>query len=844
MLSLTVRSIKAKRSRFVLTAAAVVLGVAFMTGTLVLTDTIRKTYDDIAANVYDSTDAVVRSARHVDDPATATGVRGTVDGSVLGEVRTAKGVAAAEGLQSGVAVVVGHDGKLVDANPNRSIPLALSWSTTPVLNPMDVVSGRGPRGPDEVVIDRATQRQGHFVVGETVHVVGPSGSRPYTLAGVVQYGGSESAAGAQVVAFAPETAAEVLGTPGRYAAIQVVADQGVSEKELVANLKAAVREPGIEVVTGAQAADDARKASGASLQFVGMFLTTFALVALVVGAFVIHNTFSITVAQRTKETALLRAIGARRKQVTRPVILEAALTGLLASAVGVVAGIGTALGLRWVLEAFGMTLPSAAVVILGRTVVVSMAIGVVVTVVAAYLPARKAGKVPPIKALREVATEQGRGTKRRSALGSVVALGGAAIMVQGLAGAGPAAVGLGGFGVFIGVAMLGPAIARPFARILGWPLARTRGVTGVLARENAARNPRRTAATASALMIGVGLVSMITVFAASARMSAANAVDSALKGDFIVDTQFGMGGLSPRVAEQIAELPEVSAATPLRYASATVGGATKDVSAVDPVTIDRTAYTNLEEGSLSDLGLHTVAVQADEAEKKHLHVGDTVTLTFAETGEQEMRVVGVYGTKTPFGSYMTSLDAFDANVATHVDHNVAIEVASGVSMSEARHAIEQVLAEYPTAELLDHEQFKGQMAAQINQMLNLIYVLLALAVVIAFFGVANTLALSVLERTRELGLLRAVGMARAQLRSAVRWESVLIALLGTTLGTLIGLGFSWALVEALKDQDFVLAVPVGQLAGIVAFVAVTAVAVAALPARRAARLDVLDAISR
>jgi len=844
MFSLAIRSLKAKRSRFLLTAVAVVLGVAFMTGTLVLTDTIRKVHDDVAADVYDSTDAVVRSARHVENRSTATDVRGTVDAAVLDRVRATEGVAAAEGVQSGVAVVVGHDGELVDGNPNRPVPRALGWPSTAELNPMEVVSGHAPRGRDEVVVDRATQRKGHLVVGETVDVVGPSGARPYRLAGVVTYGGADSAAGAQVVAFAPATAAEVLGTPGRYSAVQVVAEPGVSQAALVAHLEAALREPGIEVVSGAEAAADAREASGASLQFVGMFLTTFALVALVVGAFVIHNSFSITVAQRTRETALLRAVGAGRKQVTRPVVVEAALTGVLASAVGVVAGIGMTVVLRRVLEAFGMTLPGAAMVVQGRTIAVSAVIGVVVTVLAAYLPARRAGKVPPIEALRDVAIEPSRGARWRSVLGALVALGGGAAMARGLAGAVPAAVGLGGFGVFIGVAMLGPAIARPFARIVGRPLGRTRGIVGLLARENAARNPRRTARTASALMIGVGLVAMITVFAASARTSAAVAVDDALKGDFIVDTRSGMGGLSPRVAREIEKLPEVAAVTPLRYTNATVDGRTRDVTAVDPATVESTAYTNMKAGSLSHLGPHTVAVQADVAEKRRLHVGDTVTIGFPETGAQRMRVVGVYGTKTPFGSFMISLDAFDANVATRVDDHVAVSIAPGVSVSAARSAIDEVLDGYPTAQLLDHEEFKGVMADQIDQMLNLVYVLLAMAVVIALFGIANTLALSVLERTRELGLLRAVGMDRGQVRSAVRWESVLIALLGTSLGTLIGVGFSWVLVEALADQGFVLALPAGRLVGIVALFSVAAVAVAALPARRAARLPVLEAVSR
>jgi len=305
-----------------------------------------------------------------------------------------------------------------------------------------------------------------------------------------------------------------------------------------------------------------------------------------------------------------------------------------------------------------------------------------------------------------------------------------------------------------------------------------------------------------------------------------------------------MGGLSPTVAERIGELPEVAAVTPLRYFSATVGGSTKELSAFDTKTVDETVYTNVRHGSTSALGLHEIAVQSKEATAHHVKIGDTVNVTFPETGTQPMRVVAEYGTEVPLGAYAMSLAAFDANVAAHVDNNVVIKTAPGVSMSEARHAIDKVLADYPTAKLLTKAQFKGSMADQINKILNLVYVLLAMALVIAFFGIANTLALSVFERTREFGLLRAVGMGRKQVRSTVRWESVLIALLGTTLGTAIGLGFSWALVQSLKDKGFnTLTVPVSQLVVIVLFAAVAAVVTAALPARRAARLDILHAIS-
>jgi putative ABC transport system permease protein len=842
MFSLTIKSIKANKVRFLLTGVAVMLGVAFMAGTLVLTDTIKQSYDSVAGNVYKHTDAVVRSDRSVKDE-NGKDVRGTIAASALARVRNAPGVKAAEPQQLGVAVVVGHNGALLNSSKEQAIPIALAWQQTPGLNPMELVSGHAPRGPTEIVIDKASQAKGKFVVGEKVHVVSQVGSREYTLAGVATYGGSDSAAGAQVVAFAPDEAAQVLGTPGRYTAIQVVAEPGVSQNQLVANITKALHEPDTQVITGAAITRETRDAAGASLQFINMFLMTFALVALLVGSFVIYNTFSITVAQRTKETALLRAIGAKRKQVTRSVMLEALFTGVFASAVGLVAGIGMAQGLRLVLDLFGIETPAAGTVVNGGAMVVAMVTGIVVTLIAAYLPARKAAKVAPIEALRDVAVDRSATSKRRAVFGAIVTIIGGALIAQGLAGAGAGSVGLGALAVFVGIAALGPVIARPFAHVLGAPVARLRGMSGTLARENATRNPRRTSATASALMIGIALVAFITVFASSAKASIGTSIDKVMASDWIVTTQYGMGGLSPAVTKTIDALPETGAVSPVRFVSPKVDNSTVDVTAFDVAHIQENVKFDLRSGDLSRLGAHEVAVQADEAKAKGYHIGSTVSMYFPETGAQPLKVVAIYGTKQPLGKFAISLQAFDANVTKHVDDVLMVKNAPGVSMEQARHAIDKALAPYPTATLQTRNEWKGSVANQIDKILNLVYVLLAMALVIALFGIANTLALSVYERTREFGLLRAVGMTRSQVRSTVRWESVLIALLGATLGIAIGLGFGWAMVKAASAQGIAqLSVPAQELGVIVTLAAVAAVFAAALPARRAARLDVLHAI--
>ncbi len=842
MFALVLNSIRANKTRFFLTGVAVMLGVAFMAGTLVLTDTIKKSYDDVAANVYKSSDAVVRSGSHVDGGEQGD-ARGTVSATTLDRIRAVPGVRAAEAQQLGIAVVVGHDGDLLDAKRERAIPIGMAWQSTRALNPLELVSGHAPRAPDEIVIDRASQRAGHFHVGETVHVISQNGTEPYRLAGVATYGTQDSAAGAQVVAFAPATASKVLGTPGRVTAIEVVAEPGVSQTALAAALRRALPEREVEVLTGAAAAKEAQKAAGRSMQFMNMFLMTFAIVALVVGSFVIYNTFSITVAQRTKETALLRAIGAKRRQVTRAVMVEALFTGIFASAVGVVAGLGAAHALRAVLEAFGLELPGTGSVVAPASLILSATVGVVVTVVAAYLPARKAAKVAPIEALRDAAIDRSSTSKRRTVIGTLLAAAGGYFVASGLGAHEMASVGVGAIGVFLALVVLGPVLARPLARGLGVLLPRLRGMPGTLARENASRNPRRTASAASALMIGVALVAFMTVFAASAKASIATSVDKAMKADWIVETQFGMGGMSPDVTKRIDALPETGAVTALRYVNTTVAGAVKSTSAVDPATAEQTIDFDVRAGSVSDLGRDTVAVQADEAKARQLHLGDTVAMTFAETGSQPLRVVAIYGTKDPMGPYTLSIGTVDANVTSRVDNHALVNTADGVSTAQVRTAVDRVLDDSPNAKLLTRDEFKGDVANQINKVLNLVYVLLAMALVIALFGIANTLALSVFERTREFGLLRAVGMARAQVRATVRWESVLIALLGTTIGTALGLGISWALIRAASGTELnQLSIPVLELVVILALAAGAAVVAAALPARRAARLDVLRAI--
>jgi putative ABC transport system permease protein len=844
VLRLALQTIRARKARFALTAIAVVLGVAFMAGTLVLTDTVRRAYDGLASTEFAATDIVVQSRAGITAGELGT-QRGTVPASVVDAVRGTPGIVGADGIVDGVARLVGRDGALVDANSEQAPPVGMAWPSTAALNPLRLVSGHAPTIADEVVIDRASARDGGVVPGDRVHVVTPSGSAGYTVAGIATYGSDDDAGGAGVVAFTPATAMHVLGDPGRVDSVRAVGADGLSQAELAHRVRSALpSDSGLEVLTGRAAVDQARDQRHRDMAFMSTFLMVFAVVALVVGGFVIFNAFSITVAQRARETAMLRAIGSTRRQVLRMIVVEAVVLGVVASAVGAALGIGLAEGLAALLTSFGVELPGGSTVVSTGAVAISMAVGVTVTVVAAYLPARRASRVAPIAALRDLAVDTSAASRRRAVIGAAISVVGAVLVVAGARGGTAAPVGFGAALVFVGAVVLGPVVGAGFVRWVGAPIAGFRGITGTVARDNASRNPKRTAATASALMIGVALVVLMSVFAASARSSIDANIDSHLKSDWVIAPLQQADGLSLAVARAVDALPETASVTSFRIAAATIDGRVVQITGIDPTDVQQHLDVETKAGAVSALGMHELGVLASTADERHWHVGDTVTVDFAETGRQRFTVTLIYGLQNPLGSYTISQQAFAANVAHQHDEAVFALNAPGVSEASARTAIGRALAPTPTARLHTPAEFEADIAGRIDKMLNLIYVLLFLAVVISLFGIANTLALSVVERRRELGLLRAVGMQQAQVRSGVRWEAILLALFGTAVGTGLGLLFGWALVSTLGDQGIDrLAVPGLRLVVIAVTATGAAVVAAALPARRAARMDVLDAIS-
>ncbi len=846
MFKTALRNLLAHKLRLLATGLAITLGVAFMAGTLVLTDTLGRTLDTMFANAYAGTDAVARGKAAFKDPQTGWEIRGRIDAALVEKIAAVDGVAAAEGDVWGFAQLVGKDGEPI-GNPGMGPPtVGTNWYASE-MNTWDLVAGRGPQTRDEVAMDKRSAEKGGYAVGDRATILVRGAPIQATVVGIATIGGADSPGGASFMMFTSAAAQEYVGEAGKFDSISAAAAPGISQAELTRGIGGVVPD-GIEVITGAAVTKENQDAMQRALSFFNTFMLVFAVIALLVGGFMIYNTFFITVAQRTRENALLRAVGASRRQVLAAVLVEAIGVGIVAGLIGLAAGFAVAAGLKTLLDALGFNLPAGGVVFTAGTALVSFAAGVTVTMAAAISPARKAGKVPPIAALRDLETSSaGYGSKQRIMIGVAVLAAGAGALLFGLLG-GPSNaisyVGGGALLVFFGVSILGRTISLPLSRVIGWPLPRVRGIAGRLARENAMRNPKRTATTASALMIGVGLVAFITIFASSTKASFSKTVDQAFTGDFVVTAGgFGLGGVSPDFAARLNELPEIDVAAGIRAGIAEVDGSPGPLVGVAGAAFDIFDVEPVE-GSPGDLAqAGTIAVWDETAKEKGLSLGDEVPVTFQQTGARTLRLALIYGENGAAGNWLIGTSTFEANFVDQLDFQVFIQKADGVTASAALAAVRRVAEGYPGTKVLDQTGYKAEQTAVVDQMLNLVYALLILAIVIALLGIGNTLALSIVERTRELGVLRAVGMTRSQLRSAIRWESVIIALQGTALGLAVGVFFGWSMVRALSDEGLnTFRVPLANLGVVVVLAALAGVLAAVLPARRAARLDVLRAV--
>jgi putative ABC transport system permease protein len=857
MIKIALQGLFARKRRLVTTALAVIIGVAFTAGTLVLTDTLTKIVDDLSAGVYKGTDAVVRAKAVFNGPTGTGEQRPLIDASLVQPLSHVPGVAAAEGSAFGYTRLIGKDGTPI-GNPASGAPtLGGNWGTVPALNPFHLVAGHAPQAPDEVVIDKHSATVGHLAVGDTATVLANGPPQRVRISGIAGFGTADSPGGASVVLFTTPAAQRMVAAPGKFTSIGFVAAPGVSQQQLVANLQR-VLPPGTEAVTGATVTKEFQDTFQQGLSFFKNFMLVFAVVALLVGGFIIMNTFAITVAQRTREVGLYRALGASRRQVLASVLIEAVVVGVIAALIGLAAGVAVAAGLKALLGVLGFGVPGGSLVLSASTVILSLLVGLGVTVVAAISPARKAAKVPPVAAMQEAtAGSTGYGSKQRVVVGLALLAVGVAALFTGLFGHVTSAflvVGAGVLLVFFGVSVLGRTIALPLSRAIGAPLPGALGVTGTLARENTMRNPKRTAASASALMIGVGLIAFITIFASSTKASINAATDRSFTGDFVINSGAGLGGgVAPALAQKLNALPQVAAATGERTGVAVILGTVQYIAAVDPGTAGRIFNVSPLQGSISALGADSIAIYKDVATQHHLKLGDPVPVVFRDTGRQTLRVALIYGDSqaapsvNPGGKpgYFLGIPAYDANFAApHYDTQVFVKKAPGVTTADALAAVKKLAAQYaPGTSVQDQASYKAAQTKTIDQLLALIYVLLALAILIALLGVGNTLALSIFERTRELGVMRAVGMTRRQLRSTIRWESVIIALQGTVLGLLVGIFFGWALVRAQKNQGLtVFSVPYLTLLIIIILAGLAGMAAAILPSRRAAKLNILQAI--
>jgi putative ABC transport system permease protein len=849
MIRVIMHGLLARKFRLIATALAVTLGVAFMAGTLVLTDTIGRTFNDLSAGVYKGTDAEVRANATFNGPVFTGAQRPLVDASLVRALGRVPGVAAADGSIMGYTRLIGKNGQAL-GNPAAGAPtIGGNWNQVAALNPFHLLAGHAPQADGQVAIDAKSARDGHLAIGDTSTVLVNGPPQRVRVVGIVGFGTADSPGGASVVLFTTPVAQRLVAAPGKVTSILFVARNGVSQQQLVSNLRHALPH-GLEALTGAAVTKEMQNQFQKAMSFFDTFLLIFAVIALLVGAFMIFNTFSITVAQRTRENGLLRAVGASRRQVLGSVLLEAVAVGVIASAIGLAAGVAVAAGLKALLSGLGTGVPAGGIVFTARTVIVAGLAGLGVTIAAAVSPARKAAKVPPVAAMQEVAAgSTGYGSKERVMVGLAILTLGIAALFTGLfthIASQIMIVGAGALLVFFGVSVLGRTVSLPLSRVVGAPLPRLRGVTGTLARQNAMRNPKRTAASASALMIGVGLVSFITILASSTTASVNSTIDRSYAGDIVIDSGGGLsGGVNPGLARQLNRLPQVSAATGVGIGFAEIFGKVEQISAVDPATAGQIFDVKPLQGSMAALGRTGIAIYSDVAAAHHLKVGSTVPVLFKDTGLQRLRVALIYrdAMAAPARRYFLGTPAFDANFAIRYDSQVFVKKAPAVTTAAALAAVRKIATGYSGTSVMDQNTYKQEQAKPIQQELMLVYALLALAILIALLGIGNTLALSIFERTRELGVLRAVGMTRRQLRATIRWESVIMALQGTFLGLLIGVFFGWALVLAMKNQGItVFNVPVLSLVTVVVLAGVAGVVAAILPSRRAAKLNILRAI--
>ena len=835
MMLTAVKGAFARKGRLALTFVSIMLGVAFVAGTFVFTDTIQARFDTLFTDVYAGVDATVRA------PVPEFGGGETVEAATIGRslvdtARSVDGVAAAEGYVRAFGQVIDTEGNPVGGMGAPTY--VYSWITDPNLNPLRITDGNGraPSASGEFVVDAATAESAGLELGDLVDIQFASGASTFTLVGIASFGDATNLAGATIATVGLEDAQRILGLDDQVTYIDVAGAEGVDQDTLVERL-AATLPADVEVVSGSQQTAEAISGFTEGLAFVSIALLAFAAIAVFVGAFIIYNTFRIIVAQRTRELALMRALGASSRQVIAVVLGEAFVVALLASLAGIVAGVGVAQLLKAGMGAVGFGPPDGPLTLEPRTIVVSLAVGLLVTMASALMPAIRAARIAPVTAM--AATAPSREERRVHILArAAVLVAGVVAVAAGLAADLPVVLGAGALSLVLGTLLLAPVLTRPTAMVIGRVFP---GISGQLARENTVRDPRRTSATAAALTVGIAMVVFTAIFAASSKASITATLEDSFRSDVSVQSSNLYMPVSPAALQAVRGVTDVAVASPVAMGVARVNGIETTVTSVDASTIDRV----YDAGVAGGLGTLTGGLAVDESllEEWQLVVGDPVAVQTPSGESVNLPIAGTLS-NTTLGSIVVDQSTW-AGLGGGADAtSVLIGLREGVDANSGRHAIEEALTAFPALTVTTTSDQIANAITQVDAVLVLFTGLLGLALLIAVLGIANTLALSIVERTREIGLLRAVGMSRAQVRWMITDESTLTALFGALVGGVLGLALGRVLVAAFADQGLSsFAVPVGQLAVWIALAAVAGVVAAALPARKAARLDVLRAIA-
>ena len=852
MLRVALKGLAGRKLRAVLTALAIILGVAMISGTYVLTDTINNAFTSIFTQTYKNADAVISAkTAFTNDNGNAVQAPGFSQ-NLLAKVQTLPDVNAAEGsVTDDQTKLVGRDNKVISTHGAGSLALSINPDGDQRFNPLKLTAGHWPRGPGEIAVSTNVASNKHYEVGDTIGVQKNGPVQKFRIAGIVTLPGV-SIGSATLAVFDLPTLQKLLGREGQLDIIRVQSKAGVPTSQLISEIKP-ILPSGTQVRnTAAQVKEDKKSVNGFT-SFIRYFLLAFAGIALFVGSFVIANTLSITIAQRTREFATLRTLGATRRQILRSVIVEALVIGILGSVAGLFLGLALAKGLNEVFVLLGIDLPTAGTVFETRTVVVCLLVGTVITLIASLRPARRATRVPPIAAVREGADlPPGRFARWTPFVSGATLLVGVLLLAYGVlahnlpTGTRLFSLAVGILLLFFGVAANAQRVVRPLASVLGWPATRFGGASGTLARDNAMRNPKRTASTASALMIGLALVTFVAILGQGIRSSFESAVDDLFKANYALTSQDTFTPLTISAEKAIAKAPGVTAVSGIRAGSAKVFGSVENLTGADP-QLTKVIHLDWKEGSNAvpaELGQTGAFVDDKYAKKHHLHVGTPIALETPTGKVLHLKVDGVFKLPkggSPFGTVTISNALFDANYVDPENEMAFVNIKGGVTDANTK-TLNAATSGFPDAKVQTHSEFKSNFEKPLNNIIGLLYVLLALSVIVSLFGIVNTLVLTVFERTREIGMLRAVGLTRRQTRRMIRHESIVTSLIGATLGIVVGFFLAILVTHALSDEGIVFAVPYTSIVFFVIAAIIVGLLAAIWPARRASKLNVLEAL--